>query len=712
MVKPATFKTALLTLVLLLLGVAVGQTPAKEDQLPPPVATKIPKADTTLGDVRIDNYFWLRDKNDPDVINYLEEENDYTDSIMKPTVPVQDSLFKEFLSRIKETDLSVPEKIDDYYYYYRTEQGKQYRVECRKKGSLDAPEEVILDQNELAKVHGYFDLGGFQVSPDQQLLAYAVDTNGSEIYSVYFKDLRTGQPLPDTISNTGASIVWANDNKTIFYDILDETLRPYEIKRHTLGDNPKTDAIAFEEPDKSYFIDIEKSKSKAYIFIGAGSKTTTEYRYLDANTPLAEFKVIAPRQHGIEYGVTHHDNRFFILTNENATNFKLMEAPVADPSRKNWKELMPYRPDVMLSSCEAFRDYLVLLERKDGSQQIEIRNFKDNTSYYVDWTEPVYSYSVSRNPEYNTDLLRFTYTSLVTQRSVYDYNMTTKARTLLKQDEVLGGYDPTLYQSQKLFATASDGVKIPISLVYKKALLKKDGSNPMYLYGYGSYGDPMDPWFSSARLSLLDRGFVFAIPHIRGGGEMGRQWYDNGKMLTKKNTFTDFIACAEYLIAEKYTGKDRLVISGGSAGGLLVGAVAMMRPDLMKVVIADVPFVDVLNTMLDPTIPLTVTEYEEWGNPHEKPYYDYIKSYAPYENVTKRDYPNILITGSLNDPRVAYWEPAKWCAKLRSNKTDQNLLLMKINMDAGHGGSSGRYERLKELALEYAFIFKVLGISS
>jgi oligopeptidase B len=683
---------------------------AGDDILPPPMARKIPKADTTLGDIRIDNYFWLRDKNDPDVIDYLEAENDYTDSIMKPTVPLQEKIYNEMLSRIKETDLSVPEKIDDYYYYYRTEKGLQYGIQCRKHVSMDSVEQILLDQNELAKGLGYFAIGGSRISPDHQLLAYAVDTSGAESYTIYVKDLRTGTLLTDQIPNSGGNIVWANDNKTLFYDVIDETQRPYRLYRHVLGDDPTRDALIYDEPDKSYFLDVSKTRSKAFILVALNSELTSEVHCLDANNPTDQLKLIQPRQHGIEYHVTHHDKRFFILTNDNAKNFKLMEVSTETPSRQNWKEVIPHRGDVKLESVDAFRDHLVIDERKDGLPQLQIRSLKDNANYYVDFPEPVYSFTIGANSEFNTDKLRFSYQSLVTPRSIYDYDMMTKQRELKKATEVLGGYDKTQYQSERVYAVAGDGVRVPISLVYKKSLLRKDGSNPLYLYGYGSYGACEDPWFSSGRLSLLDRGFVWAIAHVRGGGEMGRDWYEDGKLLKKKNTFTDFIACAEQLIKDRYTSKEKVVASGASAGGLLAGAILNMRPDLFKIVVADVPFVDVINTMLDASIPLTVTEYEEWGNPNQKEYYDYMKSYAPYENVAAKDYPNILITTSLNDPRVGYWEPAKWCAKLRAMKTDNNQLIFKINMDAGHGGSSGRYQQLKEVAFEDAFLLNVLGI--
>jgi oligopeptidase B len=677
----------------------------------PPIAQKIPKVDTSFGDIRVDNYFWLRDKNNPEVIKYLQAENKYTETVMKPTEKLQEKLYKEMLSRIKETDMSVPEKIDDYYYYTREEKGKQYRIYCRKKGSLDAPEEILLDANELARGHNYLDVGVYKVSPDHQLLAYSIDTTGAEDFTIYFKDLNTGKTFDDVIPNTSYSAEWANDNKTVFYNTLDEAKRPYKLFRHTLRTDPKNDALVYHEKDEAFNLDLKKSKSKAYLFMLLESETTSEDWYLDASHPDEDFRIIQPRQHEMEYSVEQHGDKFYILTNDKAQNFKLMGTPITSPSKENWKVVIPASDSVKLDDIEVFKNHLVVYERERGVQKIRITNLTDNQNYYVDFPEPVYTFWPERNPDFNTNLLRFDYTSLITPRSIYDYNMDKKTRELKKQDEVLGGYKPSLYQEERIFARASDGTLVPISMVYKKGMTR-NGKNPLFLYGYGAYGISSEPYFSSNRLSLLDRGFIYAIAHVRGGGEMGRYWYDQGKLLNKKNTFTDFVACAEHLIAEKYTSRDELVINGGSAGGLLMGAVTNMRPDLFRVVIANVPFVDLINTMLDPSLPLTVIEYEEWGNPHEKEYYGYMRSYSPYDNVQAKAYPNMLITTSLNDPRVSYWEPTKWTAKLRALKTDNNLLLFKINMDAGHGGSSGRYDYLKDIALEYAFIFKILGIKN
>jgi oligopeptidase B len=680
-----------------------------QQSITPPIAKIVSKADTLFGDVRIDNYFWLRDRANPEVMKYLEAENEYTEAMMKPTEEFQERLYKELLGRIKETDFSVPEKIDDYYYYTRTEEGKQYPIYCRKKGSLEASEEILLDQNALAVGHNYLGIGTFKVSPSHQLLAFSVDTNGSEAYTLYVKDLNAGKLLTDEIPNTYYFTAWANDNKTIFYTVLDEAKRPYKVYRHTLGTNLAEDVLVYHEKDQAYEVSLGKTKSKEYLLMNLESETTSEVRYLKADRPAEDFKVVQTRQHEMEYSIEHHGDKFFIVTNDNAKNFKLMEAPVEDPSKKNWKEVIPHRDSVKIDGIDVFKNHLVVYERERGLKKIRILNMTNNEVHYVDFPEPVYTFWQSGNPDFNTNLLRFNYTSLVTPRSVFDYNMDTKTRELKKQDEVLGGYDPSQYQSERIFAKAEDGTTIPISLVYKKGMVK-DGNNPLLLYGYGAYGASSDPIFSSNHLSLLDRGFIYTIAHVRGGGEMGRYWYDDGKLLHKKNTFTDFIACAEHLIAEKYTSSDKLVISGVSAGGLLIGAVTNMRPDLFKVVIAQVPFVDLLNTMLDPSLPLTVIEYEEWGNPNDKEYYDYMKSYSPYDNVVAKDYPNMLITAGLNDPRVSYWEPAKWTAKLRAKKTDQNLLLLKTKMESGHFGATGRYDYLKDVAFEYAFIFDVLGI--
>ena len=679
------------------------------DVMTPPAAKRVPKSSTTHSDVRVDDYFWLRDKTNPEVIRYLEEENRYTEGQMAHTKDLQGRLYKEILGRIKETDLSVPERIDDYYYYSRTEEGRQYAIHCRKKGGLEAAEEILLDQNELAAGHKYFRIGAFQASPDHKLLAYSTDTNGSETYTLVVKDLQTGKLLPDQIRNTYYGLEWAADNRTLFYTTLDHAQRPYKLHRHRLGTDPAADPEVYHEKDEMFFLRLGKSRSREFLFVRLDSKTASEVRFLKADRPDEDFRVVEPRRKDVEYSVEHQGSKFFIVTNENAKNFKLMEAPAADPARGNWKEVLPHRPAVKLDDVDGFEKHLVIYEREGGLRQIRVRDMSTGQTHRVEFPEPVYTVFPGGNPEYRTGLLRFQYSSLVTPRSVFDYDMSSRKRDLKKQYEVLGGYDPSRYQSERVFAKAQDGVQVPMSLVYKKGLAR-DGRAPMLLYAYGSYGASTDPSFSSDRLSLLDRGFVYAIAHIRGGGEMGRTWYEDGKLLRKKNTFTDFIACAEHLIAAKYTSPDRLAIFGGSAGGLLMGAVVNLRPDLFQAVVAKVPFVDVINTMLDPEIPLTVTEWEEWGDPRQKAYYDYMKSYSPYDNVRGKAYPHLLVTAGLNDPRVAYWEPAKWVARLRRLKTDKNLLLLKTNLGAGHGGPSGRYERFRETAFDYAFILDRLGV--
>jgi oligopeptidase B len=683
---------------------------------PPPLAAPIaritPRVDTTLGDVRTDNYFWIRDdaRKNPDVIAYLDAENRYTESVMKPLEPLVEKLYQEMKGRIKETDLSVPERIGNYYYYSRTEAGKQYPILVRKKGSLSAPEEVMLDENVEAGNRKYFRVGVSEVSPDDHLLAFTVDTTGGERYTLMVKDLTTGKILPDRVQMVNYSLEWAGDNKTLFYGMGDAANRSYRILRHTLG-STAADPVIAEEPDELFGLDLEKTKDRKFILINDGSFSSTEYKYLRSDDPMGTFKVIQPKTPDLEYSVEHHGNKFLIVTNDNAVNFKLVEAPDDNPSRANWKTIVPMRDSVLLTGVDVFKDYLVLYERQKALRTMRVMNFATGQIYNVDFPEPVYTFRGGTNPEYDSNLVRFTYTSLTTPSTVYDFNMSDKTRKLLKATEVLGGYDPKLYATERTLARASDGTMVPISLVYKKPLVK-DGTRPMLLYAYGSYGSSTDPTFSSNNLSLLDRGFIFAIAHIRGGSEMGRYWYDQGKLLNKKNTFTDFIASAEHLIRERYTSKEKLAIRGGSAGGLLMGAVVNMRPDLFKAVVADVPFVDVINTMMDASIPLTTGEWIQWGDPHKAEYYGYMKSYSPYDNVERKAYPNMLVTAGLNDPRVGYWEPAKWVAKLRAMKTDNNLLLLRTNMGAGHGGSSGRYDALRDMAVRYAFIIHALGVGA
>ena len=658
---------------------------------------------TAHGDTRIDNYFWLRDRKDPDTIAYLEAENAYTREKLQHTEDLQAALYAEMLGRIQQTDLSVPVKRDEYFYYTRTEEGKQYAIHCRKTES--GTEEILLNCNQLAEGHKYFRLGAFIASPNHRLLAYSVDFEGDEKYTVRVKNLGTGVLLADEIPNTSYTLEWAADNATFFYTTLDEALRPYKVFRHTLG--VKEDALIYHEPDERFTLELSSTRSRAYIFININSSLTSEMRYLNKQQPAGDFRVLLPRVYETEYDATHHGDSFFIRTNDGAKGFRVVEAPVADPGKANWKEVIPGREGITIESVTAFQDYLVTEERHRGLTQICIRNLRSGAQHSIEFPEPVYTAELGANAEFNTPLLRFHYTSLVTPASVYDYNMETRERELKKQQAVLGGYDPQLYQSERIYAAAPDGVEVPVSLVYKKGFAR-DGHAPMLLYGYGSYGISIDPAFSSDRLSLLDRGFVYAIAHIRGGMDLGKPWHETGRLLKKKNTFTDFIACAEKLIAEKYTSSNRLAIMGRSAGGLLMAGVVNLRPDLFAAVVAGVPFVDSLNTALDASLPLTVGEYEEFGDPRQKEFYDYMKSYAPYENVTAQAYPAIFVTAGLNDPRVSYWEPAKWVAKLRATNTGDRLLLLRTNLGSGHFGASGRYEYVKETAMEYAFLLDAL----
>jgi oligopeptidase B len=701
-------RKAVLCLALFVAITLVATTCFCQTDLKPPVAKIEPKVDTLFGQVMADNYHWLRERGTPQVMEYLEAENRYTDAMMKHTEGLQEKLYQEMLSHIKETDMSVPVQWHGYYYYTRTEEGKQYPIYCRKKGSLKAEEEILLDLNGLAEGKQYFHLGSYKPSPDHNLLAYSFDTTGSERYTLRVKDLQTGELYPDVIDSTSSSFEWANDNRTIFYVIPDEAWRPYKLFRHILGEPVGNDVLMFHEKDEAFGLDVGKSKSNQYLFIDLESEATSEIYYLDADQPAGEFKIIQPRQKDVEYSVAHHGDDFYIVTNENAENFRVMKTPVSTPSKENWKEAIPYDDSIKVDAIEVFRDFLVIYEREYGFTQIRIEDFSTGDIHRIEFPEPVYTCWGGPNPEYDSQWLRFDYTSLVTPNSVYDYNMKTRQRELKKQKEV-PGYDPSLYQSERIYATTQDGTRVPVSLVYKKGMVQ-DGQNPLYLYGYGAYGISMDPRFSPYRLSILDRGFIYAIAHVRGGGEMGRYWYDQGKLLRKKNTFTDFIAVAEHLVADQYTSPEKLVIDGASAGGLLIGDVVNTRPDLFKAVIADVPFVDLINTMLDESIPLTVIEYDEWGNPHQKKYFEYMYSYSPYDNVRPQEYPNMLILAGLNDTRVQYWEPAKWTAKLRANKTGSHRLLLKTNMGSGHGGVSGRYERLREIAFDYAFVLDVLGI--
>jgi oligopeptidase B len=703
----ALYILAAVTLVSPLGFIAVAQNNLVTPQ--PPMAKKIPKETTIHGVTLLDPYFWLREKNNAEVKAYLEAENAYTESVMRPTESLQAAIYKEMIGHIKETDVNVPYRMGDYFYYSRTEQGKQYPIYARRRGSLEAKEEVTLDMNEMAKGLKFLGLGSYSVSDDGNYLAYSTDTTGYRQYTLQIKDLRTGQLLPEKIERVG-SVMWATDNKTVFYSTEDAvTKRSDKFFRHTIGSD-KSDLI-YEDKDELFDLDGERTRDRKMIFIISGSKTSTEYRYIPADKPMEAPRVILPREADHEYSVDHRGDLFYIRTNKDAKNFRLVTAPVSDPSKKNWKEIIAHHAEVKIDDIDLFSNHLVVTELENGLQQLRVVDLKNNRSHRITFPEPVYATALSNNPEFDTRTLRFAYQSLVTPNSVFDYNMDDKSRVLMKQTEVPGGFDKANYKSERIFATASDGTQIPISIVYRKGL-KQDGKNPTLLYGYGSYGISINPTFSSNRLSLLDRGVVFAIAHIRGGGELGEPWRDAGRMMNKRNTFTDFIASAEHLIKQKYTSSDHLIIQGGSAGGMLVGAVVNMRPDLFKAAIAQVPFVDILNTMLDATLPLTTSEYIEWGNPNEKTAFEYMKTYSPYDNIKAQNYPSMLIKVSLNDSQVPYWEGAKFAAKLRATKTDNNLLLLKTNMGAGHGGSSGRYDALKEIAFDYAFMLNQFGIAN
>jgi len=689
-------------------------TPMKENSIATePKAKKIPHRLEAHGEVRIDNYFWLNNREDQAVIDYLNAENAYRESIMKGTESFQQKLFNEMVGRIKKDDSSVPYKLDGYYYYTRFEGEKEYPIYCRKEGSLDAPEEIILDVNVLAEGFAYYQVSGITVRPDKKMIAFGVDNVSRRIYTIHFKDLETGKILDEKIENTTGGCTWANDNKTLFFSRQNETtLRSERIIKHTLGTDATADKEVYYEADETFNTFVYKSKSKKYIIIGSSATLSDEYRFLEADKPDGAWEVFQPRERNLEYGIAHYGDHWYIRTNKDgATNFKIMRTPTSATQKENWQDVIAHRNDVYVEGLELFKDYLVLEERNNGLTQMRIQKWIDGSTHYLDFGEETYTAYTGTNPDFDTDVLRYGYTSLTTPGSVIDYNMTTRQKTILKEQEVVGGYDKTQYVSKRLWAKAADGKLVPISLVYKKDL-KKEYGNPLLLYGYGSYGATIDATFSSSRLSLLDRGFVFAIAHIRGGQYLGREWYEDGKLLTKKNTFTDFIAAAEHLLAEKYTTKDGLFAQGGSAGGLLMGAVVNMRPELWKGVVAQVPFVDVVTTMLDESIPLTTGEYDEWGNPNEKEYYDYMLSYSPYDQVRKVDYPAMLITTGLHDSQVQYWEPAKWIAKLRDMRTDKNKpLLMYCNMETGHGGASGRFQAYKDVAMEYAFILDLMGIS-
>ncbi len=659
-----------------------------------PLAKRIPVELTLHGETRIDDYYWLRERDNPDVKEYLEAENAYTEEIMDPAAELHERIYQEILSRIQQTDFDVPVKRGDYYYYSRTIEGKQYPVFCRRHGSETGPEEVILDANQLAEGKAYFALGAMAISEDQRMLGFSVDNDGAEEFTVFVKDLATGELLSERIEKTSAGFTWANDNRTFFYTTFDETKRPEKVWRHVLGTSRAADEMVYVENDPQFTFEVSKTRSRQYILITTiNASTTSEVSYLDAGAPSGSFRVFRPRVAGVEYYLDHQGGDFLVRTNEGgATNFKLLRGD---------EEIWPERKDATLEETDSFQDFLVLYTRENGLPCVHVLH--DGVDYLIEFPEPAYTVAPAGNAEYDTSVLRFAYESQVTPNSIYDFDMATRQRVLKKQKAVLGGYDSSQYVAERIYATASDGVEIPISLVYKKGFVR-NGNSPALLNGYGSYGINFDPGFSYSALSLLDRGFVVAIAHVRGGSERGRTWFESGRLLNKRNSFTDFIACGEHLVAHRYCAPTKLCAMGGSAGGLLIGAVINMRPDLFRSVVANVPFVDVVTTMLDPTIPLTTGEYDQWGNPEDKLYYDYIKTYSPYDNVEAKAYPNLLVTTGLNDPRVAYWEPAKWVARLRVMKTDDHLLLLKTEMGAGHGGPSGRYARYRETALFYAFL--------
>jgi len=675
----------------------------------PPVAEKRPHELEAHGDVRRDDYYWLRERSNPQVRAYLEAENAYTDAVMAETEALQAELFEELKNRIQPDDSTVPARFHGYYYYTRYEEGLEYPIHCRRKGSPEAPEEIILDVNQVAEGHDFCSVRGVAVSPDSRLLAWAVDTIGRRKYSIRVTDLESGEQLADFIPEVTGNLVWANDNRTLFYGKQDpETLRAYQIYRHVLGTDPVEDVLVYEETDPTFSVYVWKTRSERYIMIDSEHTLASEYRFLDADDPAGTLRMIAPRERGVEYSVSNVGDRFLIRTNLGAENFRLMEAPVTSPGRESWREVIPGREDVFLQGVDVFADFMVLTERRDGLRHLRIVPFDGGEDYEIEFDEPAYVTWVDDNEEMETSTLRYGYSSLNTPETIYDLDLATGERTLMKREKVRGGFDPTNYVVERLWAPARDGVKVPISLVYRRGM-ERDGSNPLLLYGYGSYGASMEAWFRPEVVSLLDRGFSYAIAHVRGGQELGRKWYEDGKLLHKKNTFTDFIDCGRFLVEERYTAPERLFAMGGSAGGLLMGAVANMAPELFRGIIADVPFVDVVTTMLDEDIPLTTAEFDEWGDPKKREYYDYMLSYSPYDNVTARDYPAMLVITAFEDSQVQYWEPAKWVAKLRATKTDDNPLLFKIEMKAaGHGGVSGRFRRYHETALEYAFMLAIL----
>ena len=675
--------------------------------LPGPSGSGVSPVSGLHGENRPDEYSWLREKENPAVRAHLEAENARTDIVMKSSEPLQESLYAEMLSRIRQTDLSVPYQKGSFFYYSRTEEGKQYPIYCRKRESLEGDEEITLDLNALAKNEEFIELDEYTVSDDGRLLAYSVDVSGFREYTLSVKDLATGRLLPESFART-AGAAWAADGRTLFYVTEDHAKRPYRLLRHVLGTDPALDPLLHEEEDEMFRVFVDRSRSRAYLFAGSASHTASEVRYLPAGEPSGLFRLIAPRAKDVEYEVEHRGELFYIAANDRGRNFRVVTASVSDPRPESWKEIVPHRPDVMITGIDVFADHLVLSELRDGLPGLAITDLSTGASHSIDFPEPVYAVSLAENPEFETKSLRFRYQSFITPESVFDYDMDSRSRRLRKRTEV-PGYDPANYQSERVHAMAPDGARIPVSIVFRKGR-QRDGKSPLVLTGYGSYGSLSPVNFNSNRASLLDRGVGYAVAHIRGGGEMGKEWHDGGRMMAKKNTFTDFIAAAEHLIAEKYTSEDGLVIEGGSAGGLLMGAVTNMRPELFAAVVSRVPFVDIVTTMLDTSLPLTVGEFEEWGDPRVKEHYDYMRSYSPYDNISSKEYPPMLVKTSFNDSQVMYWEPAKYVARLRAMKTDENPLLFKINMSGGHGGSSGRYDKLRETAFDYAFILTRLGI--
>jgi len=680
-----------------------------------PKAPKRPHAITQHGITRTDEYYWMKERENPEVIEFLRAENEYLEEVMQHTKPLQEELFHEMKARIKEVDSSVPEKNGEYFYFTRTVANEQYPLFCRRKDSVDAPEELLLDQNSLAEESEFCSIGAFTVSPDGTKLAYSMDLQGNEVYTLYIKDLTSGSMYPEQIHNISGSayyrngVEWANDNQTLFYLSLDDAYRSHQLFRHKLGTDPASDTLVFHEKDDAYGIGLYKTRSDHYIMTYHYNTTSPETRFLPADEPQAELQVLRPREHGIEYFATHHGDSFFIIINENAQNFKLMKAPVSALEKENWQELIPNRTDVFIEHIDLFEDYIVLHERRNGLKQLRISDV-DGTSNVrqVSFPEPAYDLSMENNPEFKTDILRFKYSSQITPPSIVDFHMDTGEWELKKEDEIPGGYDKSRYVTERIYATASDGARVPISIAYKKGI-EKDGTNPTLLYGYGAYGASSDVTFSANMISLFDRGFVFAVGHVRGGSEMGRRWYEEGRLLHKKNSFTDFIACAEHLIEVGITSREKISIMGSSAGGLLVGACMILRPDLFRAVICKVPFLDVIASMSDPTIPLTTLEYDQWGNPAVKDAFDYMLSYSPYDNIRPIEYPDLLLTTGFNDPRVAYWEPAKFAARLRDLKKGQAVVLIQTNFNAGHAGASGRYDFLKENMLDFAFLLDRLG---